>query len=112
MPPRASEVVTAGEGRLIPGDGPAVEAPVVHGVHVVEEVDHPDDGLSAVLGEEGRVGEQLGDPPAGASDVESRQAEGSDFDAVDDDVDRCGFAGHGDPSSWVLRAAACPAGSV
>ena len=34
-------------------NGPAVEAPVVHGVHVVEQVGHPDDGLAAVLGEEG-----------------------------------------------------------
>ena len=64
------------------GHGPAVEAPVVHRVDVVEQVGHADDGLAAVLGEEGRLGEQLGDPSAGADGVERRQAEGGDLVAV------------------------------
>ena len=93
MPPRASEVMTAGEGWLDPGDGPAVEAPVGHRVDVVEQVGHPDDGLAAVLGEEGRVGEQLGDPSTGADGVERREAEGDDLVAVHgDDVVGVGWS--------------------
>ena len=85
-----------GGGLLDPGNGPAVEASVGDGVHVVEQVGNPDDGLAAVLGEEGHVGEQLADPPAGADGVERGEAEG-------DDLSRCTAAGRATGSSTRRR---------
>jgi hypothetical protein len=78
-----------------PGDGPAVEAPVGHGVDVVEEVGHPDDALASVLGEKGRFGQQLGDPSTGSDGLERREAEGDDLVPVQHDVVvRLGCARH------------------
>ena len=62
---------------------------------MVEQVSHPDDGLAAVLGEQGCLGEQFGDPSTGAGGVESRQAEGDDLVAVDrNNVARFGPGGY------------------
>ncbi len=70
---------------LDPRDGPPVEAPVDHGVDVVEEVGHPDDAVAAVLREQGRLGQELGDPTARPGGVEGREAEVDDLAAVDGD---------------------------
>ena len=77
------------------GDGATVEAAVLHRVDVVEQVRHPDLGMAALLGVQGRVDEQVGDLSIGAHGVERRQAEGDDLAAVhSDDVVRLVCAGH------------------
>jgi hypothetical protein len=46
---------------------------------VVEQVGDADDGPSAVLGEQRRLGEQFGDASVRADGAESRQAESDDL---------------------------------
>ena len=65
-----------GRGVAMQGEGPAVEAAVFHGVDVVEEVGDPDLGVAAVLGVEGRLGQQLGTASTGRRGVERRDRRG------------------------------------